>query len=169
MNGILDFVEEGELNRLFDEEGDIDEDIKDSDDVYIEEDDEYDEYDEYDEEGREEDDYDEELEEYDDDDDDDEYDEELERELEQEQERKEEREDSLIRRYTAADIAKLFKDRDNEKLEGIAIVLGMSLKSLKSVNTRKNNKKKLDIKGPTGPEYIAKNLREVNKKVDEII
>jgi hypothetical protein len=154
MDGILDFVEDGKLNRLFDEEGDI----KDSGKAYVEDDeddskddDEYEEDDEY---------------EYEDDDY--KYGEE-EREEEREQERKEEREDSLIRRYTAADIAKFFKDGNDEKLEGIATVLGMNLKSLKGVNTRQNNRRRRSPEGPTGPEYIAAKLREVNKVVEEII
>jgi hypothetical protein len=137
-NRILDFVEEGELNRLFDEEGDIDEDIKDSGDVYVEDDVEDDD---------------------EDDDEDDEYNE----------EEYEEKEDDLIKRLTAADIEQLFIDKDMEKLEDIAERLGMTLKSLKSVNTAKNNRKRSNPEGPTGPEYIAERLRDVNKEVNEII
>jgi hypothetical protein len=88
-----------------------------------------------------------------------------------EYEEEERDENALIRQFSAEEIEQLFIDADNESLKGIATDLGINLKSLKAINTAKNNKKKGNNKRPSGAEYIAKRLikanNEVNKEVKE--
>jgi hypothetical protein len=150
-NRILDFVEEGELNRLFDEEGDIDEDIKDSGDVFIEDDSDYDE---------------EEKKDYND--------------VYVEDDSDEEENNKVLQEWTAADIDKMFKNNDTASLEGVANVLKMKLTGLKGTYTKKNNNLKSTIAlnnvtipskqlkvPPSGAEYIAIRLNSLMDEAKE--